>query len=87
MYDVELVKDVILYDVSLFHDKYGNKVNTSMSLVNKKQQWRLVLPLISKKNRQTDFFCFLLPVAFEANGNRHSPGGSLLSMKGQAQIH
>ena len=29
----------------------------------------------------------LLPVAFDANGNRHSPGGGRLSISGHAQIH
>jgi hypothetical protein len=44
-YDVVLVKDVILSGVLPFLDKYENKVNTLMLLVNKKQLLPLELPL------------------------------------------
>jgi hypothetical protein len=47
-----------------------------------------IATIIQQQQKQFAFIVFyLLPVAFEANGNRHSPGGSRLSNNGQAQIH
>ena len=60
-----------------------------MLLVNKKRQLLLELPLENKIYLYIHilFIGVILPVAFEANGNRHSPGGNRLSNNGQAQIH
>jgi len=61
-----------------------------MLQANKMQLLLLVLPL-ENNDLYLDLFVFrstsFLPVAFEANGKRHSPGANGLSNNGQAQIH
>ena len=58
-----------------------------MLQADRMQQSPLELPLEKSSLFRLILYLINLPVAFEENGNRHSPSGTRLSINGQAQIH